>query len=126
MGFLANLSKESNVKGIDWNKAYWCIDTIRIDSNQQSVVIELNAYPSRESRLMQNQPLVADYGFGTPSDMMVDGILYTWQGCFSLKQAFPNGIPISLDKQKAILYPLVKDYLGLSDWEDVIEEADNG
>lgn len=122
MGLLADLSKESNVMGIDWNKAYWCIDTIRIDSNQQSVVIELNAYPSRESRLMQNQPLVADYGFGTPSDMAVDGILYTWQGCFSLEQAFPNGIPISLDEQKAILYPLVKDYLGLSDWEDVIEQ----
>lgn len=122
MGLLADLSKESNVMGIDWNKAYWCIDTIRIDSNQQAVVIELNAYPSRESRLMQNQPLVADYGFGTPSDMAVDGILYTWQGCFSLEQAFPNGIPISLDEQKAILYPLVKDYLGLSDWEDVIEQ----
>lgn len=54
----------------------------------------------------------------------VDCVLYRWQGAFSLSTTFPNGIPISVSEQKQILYPLIKDFLGITEWEDILE--DNG
>ncbi len=121
MGFKANLSKSSNVMGIDWQDAYWNISSIRIDSNAQAVVVELCAYPTKEAMLLQNTALVADYQFGTPTSEGVDCVLYRWQGAFSLSTTFPNGIPISVSEQKQILYPLVKNFLGITEWEDILE-----
>ena len=122
MGFKARLSKTSNVMGLDWEEAYWKIDCVRIDSNAQTIVVELKAYPTREAMLLQNSTLEADYQFGTPTSESVDCVLYTWQGGFPLATVFPDGIPTSLSDQKAILYPLVKQFLGITDWEDVLED----
>lgn len=118
MGLQMTLAKDKNSLHHDFIDAYWCIENISYTT--AICDFDLRAYPSRDAKLaygtMHGNPSV---GFGG-SDPFVNSVLYRWNGQFSTRDLFPNGIPLDEDTQKTVLYNFVKRYTGLP-FVDVFE-----
>jgi hypothetical protein len=134
MGFLMPLSKTSNHLFLDFEKAYWSIDDIvyetaaRYEDGEKTVAnlvsFNLNAYPSRESKHNMNSSTSPQYPFGGCASIAVNPVLYTWRAIFTTTEIFGDTVPTDANEQLAILYAYAKNYLGLSDVVDVLEEGD--
>lgn len=131
MAFNMFLAKENNHMYMDV-LAYWCIEDVVIDTSvsytdagkdtQTVVSFVLRAYPAREAKSKTGVPISSTLGFGSPSTIAVNPALYEWRAAFKVEDIFADGIPTTLNGQLAVLYPFVKDYLGLKDAIDIIEE----
>jgi hypothetical protein len=123
MGLQFALHKENNAFYTDFPEAYWAVDNIAMGKDGSAVMVrfEFTAYPSREAKHLQNSR-VAPLAFGGPVFPHVNSALYQWVGLFQAEEIFPNGMPVSEDAQKDIMYPFIKNYLGLSDAIDVLEQ----
>lgn len=123
MGIQMPLDKESNSLYMNFPTAYWCIEDIRYANSdgKNYTIFDFNAYPSREAKQKQGFPIESQYNFGTAEGLAYSSRLYHWQAMFETSLTFPNGIPLSEASQKDTLYKLVKSYLDLTDYEDVLE-----
>lgn len=118
------LPKENNPAYMDFSDAYWCIDDIamgKIGADEPMVRFTFTAYPSREAKYKTSQP-IPGFGFGSASKPVYEPALYRWEGQFRASDIFPTGMPVTEAAQKAILYPFVKTYLGLTNSVDVLED----
>jgi len=121
MALQKTLEKENNSLCADFKDAYWRIDNLTFYNNGEADLTRfcLNCYASKEaSRKSVELFINPTLPFGGSPEGGIKPILYTWVAEFYTKDIFPNGIPNSLEKQKEILYPFVKNYLGI-DFEDV-------
>lgn len=128
MGFLINLSKESNFMYMDYPEAYWYLDNVRTIYEQgvQKVLYDVSAYPSREVKNNEGLWLVSAYPFGYPTKSQVDSCLYRFTDKHPTAEIFPNGMPADLSQVKSILYNHFKTYLdelGV-EYTDVLEEEE--
>lgn len=124
MGLIMPLPKENNPLYYDFPQAYWSIDEIvmgKIGADEPIVRFTFTAYPSREAKGMTNQ-MIPNIGFGGASVSLYQSALYRWTGQFRAFNIFPDGMPITESAQKAILYPFVKSFLGLTNAVDVLED----
>jgi hypothetical protein len=123
MGLQFTLPKENNAFYTDVIDAYWSIDDIAMGKDGDAIMVrfEFTAYPSREAKLMQNT-MVGQLMFGGPIFPHVNAALYQWIGLFQASEIFPDGMPIEESAQKDTLYPFIKDFLGLLDAIDVLED----
>lgn len=120
MGLLLPLSKTKNTMYYDFDQAYWAINDLMY--SETACGFTLNAYPSREAKLMNNTILDnPTIGFGSSGTNVVDSILYTWNIQVAILEIFPSGIPLNPDEQKTAIYNWIKDFTGLP-FEDVLEE----
>lgn len=128
MGFLINLPKTSNRMYMDFEKAYWYLDNIRViydDNDIQKVLYDVTAYPSREIRDNEGLWLAPAYPFGQPTSSRVDSCLYSFTDIHAVSEIFPDGIPYDKVQVKKILYEHFKQYLdslGI-EYTDVLEET---
>jgi hypothetical protein len=125
MGLQFDLNKENNILYTDFYDAYWSIEDISIESYGGAVMVRFTfyAYPSRESKTKTiNLESVTQLDFGGAMSTVSNGRLYQWDGAFTASDVFPDGIPVTTEGQLEILYPYIKEYLGLSDAVDVLED----
>jgi hypothetical protein len=131
MAFQMNLAKENNHMYMDVS-AYWCIEDVVMDTSvsytedgkdtQTVVSFVLRAYPSRAAKMKTGVPVATSLGFGGPASIAVNSALYEWRAVFKVEDVFSGDVPATLNGQLAVLYPFVKNYLGINDAIDVIEE----
>lgn len=119
MGLKMTLSKEKNCLYHDFVDAYWAISEVGYSTNACEFLLQ--AYPSRDAKLMHNVPLEdPSIGYGAPVKEVVDSVLYIWNGIFPIVDIFPQGIPLDENAQKTAIYNFIKAYTKLP-FEDVIE-----
>lgn len=124
MGLLMNLPKQDNVLYIDFNNAYWSIDSIIFSNGSDGInycTFTFNAYGSREAKLMNLTPIELTLQFGGPIGIAYTPKLHQWEGSFKSTDLFPTGIPVNESDQKDVLYMFIKSYLNLTDYTDVLE-----
>ena len=120
MGLLLELAKEKNTMYFDFENAYWSIEDLIYSTT--NFAFSLSAYPSRESKLMNNSVLEDNsIGFGSSGSNVINSLLYIWKVQLSIVDVFPTGIPLSSDEQKTAIYEWIKSYTKL-DFEDVLED----
>ena len=126
MGILMNLPKTDNVLYVDFPNAYWCIEGIVFSSmgGVPHVRFEFSAYASREAKYKNLAPIEATLSHGGPSGIAYNPRLHYWEAVFPAADIFPEGLPLAESDQKDVLYGFIKDYLGLTDVVDVLEEGD--
>ena len=124
MGLIMDLPKHCNSLFTDFRDAYWSIDELSYDTS--SCYFLLCAYPSRDARKMDLQPLEnPTVGFGACGMGVVKSELYRWRAIFPIIDIFPEGIPLSSDEQKARVYDWVKGYTKLP-FKDALEADCDG
>jgi len=124
MALTMALLKENNPLYCDFPEAYWSIDDIamgKIGADEPMVRFSFTAYPSREAKYLTSQP-IPGVGFGGAAKPVYEPALYHWEGQFRASDIFLDGMPVTESAQKAILYPFVKAYLGLTEAVDVLED----
>lgn len=120
MGLRLALEKDKNKMYFDFPDAYWAIENVIF--SYDLIDFSLRAFPSRESKLANNQ-ILSDptIGFGSGSKV-VNSILYEWHVRIELTDIFPSGaIPAGKDAQYTAIYRWIKAYTDLP-FEDVLEE----
>ncbi|GEM_PF-3445739 len=128
MGLLMDLPKECNAVDHDFPMAYWSVESVSFasDGPDSSVMVSflLQAYPDRDSKVRTASfaQAASFRDFGEPIGRTVDARLYRWAALLPAAMVFTGGIPLSRASQLAVLYPFVKQYLGLMDAVDVLEE----
>lgn len=119
MGLQLTLSETNNSLKYEFKDAYWAVMDLSYDTS--AVYFRLKAYPSRDSKIAQLTDLPAPtLPVGSQSHPVVSSELYIWEGIFPIVDIFPNGIPISSDEQKTMVYNFIKAYTKLP-FEDVYE-----
>jgi len=119
MGLLLDLPKEKNTMYYDFKEAYWVVENLGYDTT--SCGFQLNAYPTREARIMDKNILSnPTIGVGSSGSNVVNSILYTWNVQIAITDIFPNGIPLDSDTQKKAIYEWIKSHTGLP-FTDVLE-----
>ena len=121
MGLKLTLKKEDNFLFHDFVDAYWVVKDVR--HNLTSTGFDFSCYPSREaSKLEQTEMPTPSIPVGDSVDHSVyTPLIYRWFCEVPISYIFPNGIPVSSDEQKTIVYNWIKNYTGLP-FEDVFEE----
>lgn len=122
MGLQLTLPKTANSIGDDFIDAYWVIQELRYETQDGNLyaVFWLNCYCDRNASKLTGQP-VQGLEIGRPMSAVYDGKLYEYLGLVKANEIFPNGIPISSDDQKTVIYNWIKESTGLP-FEDVLEE----
>ena len=127
-----NIEKENNHLHHDFF-AYWCIEDVIIDtavsyneagnkSTNTIVNFGLRANPSREAKVKEAYPIKPELPFGGPSSIATNSRLYEWNASFLAQDVFGESIPSSLEGQLSVLYDFVKEYLELSNREDLVDD----
>jgi hypothetical protein len=127
MAISMHLPKEDNVLYFDFPAAYWVIENIHIYNDNDgigNIDYDFNAYPSREARKKNLQSVESTMLFGGAVGIAYCPILHHFQNTVRTTDVFPNGIPVSSSEQKNALYAFTKQYCGLTDYEDVLEDED--
>ena len=119
MGLQLTLDKTKNSMYTTFVDAYWAIHDVYYTTDM--VTFTLEAYPSREAKLMEGQALEdPSIGFGA-GDSPVYCRLYTWHVLEPISEIFPNGvIPVGKDAQYTAIYNWIKAYTQLP-FVDVLE-----
>ena len=119
MGLKLTLPYTANSIGADFIDAYWVIQDLRYETQSDGlyVVFWLNCYPSREASKLTGQP-VEGLPIGNPMLAVYNGKLYEFLGLVRADELFPEGIPVSLDEQKTVIYNWIKKTTDLP-FEDV-------
>lgn len=122
MGLKMTLPKTANALGTDFVDAYWVIQELRYETQEDGlfIVFWLNCYPDRESSKLTGQP-VQGLNIGRPMSEVYNGKLYEFLGLVRASDLFPQGIPVSIDDQKTVIYNWVKVNTDLP-FEDVFEQ----
>lgn len=123
MAIQMRLGKDDNVLYTEFPTAYWVIENISFhNSNGEGVMkFHFNTYPSREAKMMTNQPFSNVFPYGGAVGICYQPILHTFEMTIRTAEVFPNGIPITEREQKDELYSLIKAYMNLTDYEDIYE-----
>ena len=123
MGLKLTLPANANSLGHEFKDAYWVIEDLRYEMKDSELfaIFWLNCYPSRESSKLTGQ-VVGDIGIGRPQGAVFNGKLYEYLGLEKVADLFPDGIPVSPDAQKTVIYNWIKTTTQLP-FEDVFEEA---
>lgn len=124
MALQMDLNRGSNHLYVDWIAAYWVIENIRVGNQDgiATVAFDFCAYPSREARLANLTMVSSSLPFGGPARVAVEPVLYQWTAVFPATAVFGESLPLTEAGQRAVLYPFVKSYLGLTEAVDVLEE----
>lgn len=122
MGLKLTLPKTANGIGCDFIDAYWVIEDLRYEMQESGLfaIFWLNCYPTREAYELTGHS-VGNIGIGRPILAVYNGKLYEFIGLERVERLFPDGIPVSSDEQKTVLYNYIKSTSGLP-FEDVFEE----
>lgn len=123
MGLQLTLDKTKNKMFYTFTDAYWAINDVVY--TPELVRFILNAYPNRESKLMDGHDLEnPSIGYGSGISP-VNSRLYTWSVIQPIENIFPNGeIPVGKDAQYTVIYNWIKGYTELP-FIDVFEDATN-
>lgn len=127
MGLLINIPKKSNRMYLDFPNAYWYLDNIRViydTDNNQRVLYDVKAYPSRDIKNIDGRYTAPAYSFGYPTASTVDSCLYTFTDNHVTVDIFPEGLPADKSTIKKALYIHFKQYLDSLEiaYVDVLEE----
>lgn len=122
MGLELTIPKEKNYMYADFLDAYWCIEEMFIDIENQEVKFTLNAYPSRWAKYKAKEGLKPE-DFIPFGSAVCDRPPYVWQanGYFPLTDVFPLGVPLEKNKQMAAIYNTIKAYCSEVPFRDVLE-----
>ena len=123
MGLKLTLEKTDNYVGCDFIDAYWSVDNIEYGNygGVAYVSFALNTYASRDAKYLDGTKVPnSGIQFGGSTKEYYDTKLHTWLVQITAASVFPDGIPLSEDEQKQVLYTYVKNYTKLP-FEDVLE-----
>ena len=127
MALSLTVKKQDNPLFIEFIDAYWCVENINFSTidKQMYVSFNLNTYPSREARYKNLYPIeqTGEIPIGGASKIAYDTTLRRWEATFRAIDIFPEGIPMTEDEQKLILYEWIKDYTKLP-FIDVFEDEE--
>lgn len=129
MGLKLTLPKTDNAVGVDFVDAYWSIEDIAFEHNPIEKVMyvrfRLTTYPNRECKYINGQEVPnSAILYGTSEEALYGTLLHVWTELMPASEVFPEGVPLSEDEQKQVLYEFVKTYTGLP-FEDVFEDGGN-
>lgn len=131
MALKITLPKASNHLYYDFVDAYFVVESVSFyDENGESKIhFEFNGYPSREARKVDGVaiPTESAIPFGGAFYPIYSTKIYQWAANLAAEMVFPEGIPVSIDARKTVLYNTVKEMLDESgiQYEDIFEEGQN-